>query len=730
MASLQDRLSVLLTGGAFSDMRNEREADGIIRQIVLVVAYAIVALLILSLGIRALRNGSAAQGLFRVFVGSAILAVLLLRRMKIIPATGGIMATVIFGVFCGITLFARDGDFSLPWICVYPLVSVFALGLPLGLIPALALFGAVLAGSFVPGLRAPGYSFSEAVRLCGVYLSVTGLAALYEAARAIKDRWLLRHDCYMNMVFGASPTIIMALDEKGCFVYCADAFLRRTRIKSFDDIRKRSFKEVFSRFASPALLDTIQSAFQLSIEEKSPMLTEDTVDMSGDGNFRDYEIHFTPMFDDSGIYQGAFVLFHDTTEINHARQRMEQASAAKSSFLANMSHEIRTPLNAIIGMTTIAKGTRDSERRDNCLEKIEEASAHLLGVINDILDMSKIEADKFELSHAEFDFAKMLRRVVSAHEFRAAERGQNVTLAIDPNVPAQIISDEQRLAQVVANLLSNAIKFTPEKGRIVIAAKRLVEDYSAIPEKYLAAAFPDRLPGEEVDVAIGPRCALEIRVSDTGIGIAPEHQANIFQSFQQVDGSISRRFGGTGLGLAISKRIVDMMDGTIRLESEPDKGSTFIFTIRAELSGDSLRAQQAAEEQAEVEAVFAGRRILLAEDVEINREIVTAILEPMGLTIDEAEDGKAAYDRFSANPDSYDLIFMDIHMPGIDGYEAPRLIRSLNHPRAKTVPIIAMTANVFKEDIERCLASGMNNHVGKPIDFDEVLALLKKYLAA
>ena len=251
MASLQDRLSVLLTGGAFSDMRNEREADGIIRQIVLVVAYAIVALLILSLGIRALRNGSAAQGLFRVFVGSAILAVLLLRRMEIIPATGGIMATVIFGVFCGITLFARDGDFSLPWICVYPLVSVFTLGLPLGLIPALALFGAVLAGSFVPGLRAPGYSFSEAVRLGGVYLSVTGLTALYEAARSIKDRWLLRHDCYMNMVFGASPTIIMALDEKGCFVYCADAFLRRTRIKSFDDIRKRSFKEVFPRFASP-----------------------------------------------------------------------------------------------------------------------------------------------------------------------------------------------------------------------------------------------------------------------------------------------------------------------------------------------------------------------------------------------------------------------------------------------------------------------------------------------
>jgi signal transduction histidine kinase/AmiR/NasT family two-component response regulator len=530
---------------------------------------------------------------------------------------------------------------------------------------------------------------------------------------------------YVNMVFANSPNIIIVLDENGCFAYCADVFLRRTRIKSFEEIQKRDFREVFSRFASSELLNALQSAFQLSIEEKSPMITEEILDMAGDGTFRNYEIHFTPMFDNGGIYQGAFVLFHDTTDIKYAKKRAEEANAAKANFLANMSHEIRTPLNAIIGMTTIAKGTMDNERRNDCLEKIEEASAHLLGVINDILDMAKIETDKFDLSHREFEFPKTLRRIAGVHEFRAAERKQNLTLTIDPNVPERIISDEQRFAQVVANLLSNAIKFTPEGGSISIAAKRLEDNYPAIPEKYLVAAFPDRRPDDEAELALAPQCSLEIRVSDTGIGIAPEHQAHLFQSFQQVDGSISRKFGGTGLGLAISKKIVDMMNGTIRVESEEGKGATFIFTIKAELPEN---LPQEPEQPEEGEYNFDGRRILLVEDVEINREIVMTVLEPMGLIIDEAEDGKVAYDKFSANPDSYDLIFMDIHMPGMDGYESTRLIRSLNHSRSKTVPIIAMTANVFKEDIEHCLAAGMNNHVGKPVDFDEVLVLLRKYL--
>jgi CheY-like chemotaxis protein len=204
-----------------------------------------------------------------------------------------------------------------------------------------------------------------------------------------------------------------------------------------------------------------------------------------------------------------------------------------------------------------------------------------------------------------------------------------------------------------------------------------------------------------------------------------------------VDSSISRKYGGTGLGLVISKRIVELMEGSIRIESKLGRGASFIFTVRAGVGKTALEAalpavsaQAAGEEDRETGDPFAGRRILLAEDVEINREIVLSILEPMGLKIDEAENGQEAFDKFAENPGLYDLIFMDIHMPEVDGYEATRLIRELDNPYSGKVPIIAMTANVFKEDVEKCLAAGMNDHIGKPLDFDNVITLLRKHLGS
>jgi CheY-like chemotaxis protein len=414
------------------------------------------------------------------------------------------------------------------------------------------------------------------------------------------------------------------------------------------------------------------------------------------------------MFNNNGLYQGAFILFHDMTDIMEAVKRAEQASKAKSNFLANMSHEIRTPLNAIIGMTTIAKNADDSQRKDYCLGKIESASIHLLGLINDILDMSKIEEDKFELSYSEFDFSAMIQRVISIFEFRFMEKKQKLITEIDPSVPKRIITDDQRLAQVITNLLSNSVKFTPEGGTITLCVKRLSNKNEGF-------------------------CTLEIRVTDTGIGISKEQQGNLFQSFVQVDSSIARKFGGTGLGLAISKKIVELMQGGIRIESEENKGATFIFTLRAEIpsaaAGSSAEIPTGKADQNE-QPDYHGKRILLAEDVEINREIVITIMEPLGLEIVEAVDGRNAYDLFHANPDNFDLIFMDIHMPGMDGYEASRLIRAFSHPKAKTIPIVAMTANVFKEDVENCLAAGMNDHIGKPLNFDALNAILKKYLSS
>jgi signal transduction histidine kinase/CheY-like chemotaxis protein len=516
-----------------------------------------------------------------------------------------------------------------------------------------------------------------------------------------------------------------------------------------------------------------------------------------------------------------------------ARQS-KAASEAKSNFLANMSHEIRTPMNAIIGMTSIGKSSADAEKKDYAFEKIGTASAHLLGIINDILDMSKIEASKFELSPDNFQFEKMLQKAVNVINFSVDEHLQELFVHVGDNIPRVLFGDEQRLAQVITNLLSNAVKFTPEHGTITLDTQMLKEEDGA--------------------------CVIQIKVADTGIGISAEQQARLFNAFEQAESSTSRKFGGTGLGLALSKRIVEMMGGEIWVESEPGKGSTFTFTVRAgrgtEEQGGVLRsgvnwrnmrilavddasevleyflaiarkfdfacdvaaggeeacalierkgpydiyfvdwkmpgmdgielcrrikgygddkyvvimisssawsamadeaksaginkflpkplfpssimdcineclgaptAMPSKNDSPEETVDFSGHWVLLAEDVDVNREIVLTLLEPTNLSIDCAENGMEALRLFSENPERYDMIFMDVQMPEMDGYEATRRIRASGVGRAREIPIVAMTANVFREDIERCLASGMNDHVGKPLDFDEVLEKLRKY---
>ena len=520
-----------------------------------------------------------------------------------------------------------------------------------------------------------------------------------------------------------------------------------------------------------------------------------------------------------------------TEELAHQTQAAQLASRSKSDFLANMSHEIRTPMNAIIGMTNIGKTASDVDRMMYCFSKIEDASRHLLGIINDILDMSKIEAGKFDLSSTEFNFEKMLQRVVSVMNFRIEERQQKLTVYLDRAIPKNLIGDDIRLAQVITNLLGNAVKFTPEKGFIRIGTQFL---------------------GETDGV-----CTIQIFVTDTGIGISPEQQTKLFKSYQQADSSTTRKFGGTGLGLAISKNIVEMMGGKIWIESEIGAGSKFAFSLQAKrgaeeadedidwesvrllaVDGDPYvlshfevmakqfgfhcevaenyeealryarehggfnfcfvnwklhnidglrlakllkkenpdivevlmvtaskwneieeearnegvdkflakplfpsavaeivgeyfgRGEKKDEPQQEEENIFAGHRIMLVEDVELNREVVIALLEPTGIAIDCAENGAEAVHLFETWPDMYEMIFMDVFMPEMDGLEATRNIRAFPVPAAKSIPIIAMTANVFQEDIEKCLDAGMNGHVGKPIDCDRMLEVLRKYLLA
>jgi signal transduction histidine kinase/CheY-like chemotaxis protein len=400
------------------------------------------------------------------------------------------------------------------------------------------------------------------------------------------------------------------------------------------------------------------------------------------------------------------------------------ASQAKSDFLSTMSHEIRTPMNAVIGMTTIAKNATDMARKDYALEKIEEASRLLLGVVNNVLDMSKIEANKFELSPIAFDFAQLIERVTGVIRVKSEEKNLRLVTNFDKTIPPCLIGDDQHLAQVLTNLLGNAVKFTPEGGSITLDVRSTSVDEQ--------------------------QCTIRVEIRDTGIGISEEQRGRLFASFGQAESDTSRTYGGTGLGLAISKRIIEMMGGTIGVDSEVGKGSTFWFVATLKrcadntLDADEAQGAQGAQGahasggaggagavgggEAGATGTLKGHCILLAEDVEVNREIVHALLEPTHIEIRSAENGAKALDMFTQTPERFELIFMDVQMPEMDGLEATRRIRALDVPQAQTVPIVAMTASVFREDIEKCLAAGMNDHVGKPLDFAEVTAKLYLYL--
>jgi CheY-like chemotaxis protein len=286
--------------------------------------------------------------------------------------------------------------------------------------------------------------------------------------------------------------------------------------------------------------------------------------------------------------------------------------------------------------------------------------------------------------------------------FKTNEKKQEFIIAVSDDVPDALRGDNLRLAQVITNLIGNAVKFTPEKGRITLTVS---------------------LDGED-----GGLCTLRFLIRDTGIGITEEQKSKLFRSFQQAESSTTRKYGGTGLGLAISRQIVELMGGGIWIDSEPGKGSTFGFTIRASRAEISPEDEAVEAEEQLKEDEFKGSVILLVEDMEINREIVTALLEPTGIIIESAENGRQAVDIFEKTPERYRLILMDVQMPVMDGYEAAKLIRSGKSPHAGTVPIIAMTANVFREDVERSISSGMNAHLGKPVELNKLLPVLRKYI--
>ena len=380
-------------------------------------------------------------------------------------------------------------------------------------------------------------------------------------------------------------------------------------------------------------------------------------------------------------------------------ERHDLSAKAKSDFLARMSHEIRTPMNGIIGMTEIAlKDGQTEERRIDCLRKIEYSSEYLLGLINDILDMSKIESGKMRLIEEKCNLMEMIQGLRPLLEAKLNEN--NIQYIADIQLKNHwFMADSLRLNQVLVNLLGNALKYSRPDGHVWLTVRETEEE----------KGFSN----------------LYFQVRDDGIGIAPEKQQLIFRQFEQADNSENARKQGTGLGLAISRRIVRMMDSDIKLESEPGKGSSFSFNVKLQpVSGEKTTVTSQPEEIS-----FPGKRILVVEDNELNMEIICTILENYGIKTEQAVNGKEAVQRMEESvPGYYDMIFMDIMMPEMDGLEATRTIRNLDREDCKKIPIYAMSANAFDEDVKRSLASGMNGHLSKPVNLQVLEKTLQKVL--